>query len=313
MPNRRFHVVFNARSGTSLALGLTSASLVERFSAHGIDATVDDDDDLPLDERIGNAIASGADVIVAAGGDGTVVAVAEAAMKADRTLAILPLGTMNAMARDLGLPLGVDEAIAAMAAGEDHGIDVGEVNGRIFLENVTIGFVTPLTALREQIRGKGIGAWLRFGRRCLERIAEGRRIEVEITTAEGASRIERVRAIVLANGPYGEVPGKIMAREWINDGLLSLYTFHRLSVGDALRIALEMFVGRWKHDESITIEVAREVAIRVKKQKMFVTLDGDVVALDVPLRFSVRPLGLRVLLPAPPTEPDPATALVEGA
>jgi diacylglycerol kinase family enzyme len=303
MPGRRFHVVFNPKSGTSLALGLTCETLAEKFAAHGIDATIDDDDGLPLEERIARAIASDAEVIVAGGGDGTVVAVAEHVIPAKRILAILPLGTMNAQARDLSLPLDLDQAIAAMANGEPHGIDVGEVNGRLFLENVAIGFVTPLAALREQVRGKGFAAWLQFLRHCIVRMGEGRRIAVEVTPAEGTPRIERVRAIVIANGPYGEVPGRIMAREWINDGLLSLYVFRRLGVGDAFRIAFGMLVGRWKNDEAIAIETARSVAIRVKRPSTKVILDGEVVPLEVPLNFSVRPLALQVLLPAPPVEP----------
>jgi diacylglycerol kinase family enzyme len=303
LPQRRFYVVFNAKSGTSASLGLTSAALAEKFAAHGIDATIDDDDELPLEARIVRAVESGAEVIVAGGGDGTVAAVAEAVMAANRILAILPLGTMNAMARDLSLPLDLDQAIAAMVGGEAHGIDVGEVNGRLFLENVAIGFVTPLAALREQVRGKGLGAWLRFLRLCLARIAEGRRIAVEITPEEGAPRIERVRAIVLANGPYGELPGRIMAREWINDGLLSLYTFRRLGIRDALRITFGMLVGRWRHDESIGIEVARSVTIRMKRPNVRVVLDGDVVPFEMPLVFSVKPLALQILLPAPPVEP----------
>ncbi len=305
MADRRYHVVFNPNSGTSLSLGLTAEILAGRLEANGITATIDDDDDQPMEDRVARAIAGDADVIVAAGGDGTVVAVAEAIVGTDKILGILPLGTMNAMARDVSIPLDLDQAVASLATSEVHKVDVGEVNGRIFLENVTIGVMAPLTAVREKIRGKGILAWLSFMGHVVTRLSQGRRIAMEITAEDGRSRIERLRAINVANGPYSEAPGQLLTRAWINDGLLTLYKFKRLTARDAFRLAAEMMIGRWTHDDAIEIETARSVTIRVRKETVAVALDGEVVKLDVPMTFSKRPLALAMLLPVPPADPVP--------
>lgn len=139
MPDRHYHVVLNPNSGTALALGLTGDTLRERFEREGLTATVDADGETPLRDRIAAAIAGDADVVVAAGGDGTITALAEAIIGSGKTLAMLPTGTANLLARDLGIPLDLDQAIAGLRDMVPHNIDVGEVNGRAFLHNVTIG------------------------------------------------------------------------------------------------------------------------------------------------------------------------------
>lgn len=299
MTQRRFHVVFNPRSGTAQALGLTTEDLVSRFNENGIDATIDADDDAPLTERVARAVASDADVIVAAGGDGTAAAVARGVIDTDKTLAVLPLGTMNVLARDLNVPLDLDEAIAVLGAGELRRIDVGELNGSIFLESVAIGVVTPLAAMREAVRGKGFGATLSFIGHCIGRLSQRRRYAVELEDADGGgTRIERVRAIVIANGPYDEEFGHFLSRRSIDSGALSVYVVRRLSFLDAVRLGIEMLAGRWKDDDALDIQTARSVEIRIKPRRMRVVLDGEVEMIETPLRFRIRPLALPVIAPA---------------
>ena len=101
MADRCYHVIFNPNAGTALTTGLTTAALSEIFTSAGLMFAIDDDDDEPLEERIAHAIEGPADVIVAGGGDGTVLAVAEGLIASNKTLAILPLGTLNGLARAL--------------------------------------------------------------------------------------------------------------------------------------------------------------------------------------------------------------------
>src|SRR5690349_10945078 len=105
MGTPRFHIVFNSNAGTALALGLTAEKLLEQFAASGLEATIDADSEISLADRIASALAREADIVVGAGGDGTVTALAEAIAGTEKTLAVLPLGTANLLARDLGIPL----------------------------------------------------------------------------------------------------------------------------------------------------------------------------------------------------------------
>ncbi|MBI4703237.1 MAG: diacylglycerol kinase family lipid kinase, partial [Deltaproteobacteria bacterium] len=88
---------------------------------------------------------------VAAGGDGTVSAVASHLLGSDRTLGILPLGTFNYVAREFGIPLTVEDAIRVIAGGTERIVDVGEVNGRAFLNNAGLGGYVKIVRRRERV------------------------------------------------------------------------------------------------------------------------------------------------------------------
>ena len=120
---RRYFVVLNERAGSIANAVATTDDLLLRFKAAGLEVATAPDD--PLAAQVAAAIDSGADVIVAAGGDGTITAVASALVGTDKALAILPLGTVNLLARDLGIPLDVNAAIAALAAMQPRRIRCG--------------------------------------------------------------------------------------------------------------------------------------------------------------------------------------------
>src|ERR1700710_1115527 len=129
---RRYHVIVNARSGTAMGMDVSPEALRNHFSdsLDEADISIDADIDLPLNERVERAKASDAEIIVAAGGDGTVTAVASAIVDTDKTIAIMPRGTSNTLARDLGVRLDLKQWGAAIEAMEPRQIDVGDVNGR---------------------------------------------------------------------------------------------------------------------------------------------------------------------------------------
>jgi diacylglycerol kinase family enzyme len=110
-----YYVIFNERAGTASAQGLTADALRIMFEDAGLRCHVDARSEIPLDERVADAVAGPADVIVAAGGDGTITALAEALTGSSKSLAILPLGTVNALAKDLNIPLEIRQSVEALA------------------------------------------------------------------------------------------------------------------------------------------------------------------------------------------------------
>lgn len=303
---RRYHVILNTSAGTALAQGITSESLEEAFAAQGLDATIDWRCEDRLEDRIARAKKSGAEVIVAAGGDGTATAIAEAVVGTSQALAVLPLGTANLLARDLGLPLDVKQAVADLGTMVEKKIDVAEVNGRVFLHKTVIGVVPEIAAAREQIRGrKDVGARLGFISYFFRRLSRARRIAVEITPRAGTPRIERVQAIAVANNDYDAGFGRIFTRERLDGGSLSLYLIRHLTVADVFRLVTEMILGTWREDAAIEIENVGAVTLRMKKQAVKAMIDGEVETLQLPLSFKIRPGALTVLVPAP--APAPAT------
>jgi diacylglycerol kinase family enzyme len=250
-----------------------------------------------LADRVAHAVQGTGDVIVAGGGDGTVLAVAEALAGTDKTLGILPLGTMNALARDLALPLDLEGAIVALGNSEPRAIDLAEVNGRPFLHNVIIGLVPSIAVGRELIRGKGLVEKLGFVRFMLRRFARARRIALALRPEGGDVRIERLQTLVVANNSYEQRFGTIMSRRRLDRGSLTVYLIRSLRVPDAVRLAVEMLWGTWQEDEVIEFEQVRSLDVDGKRKRVLATMDGEVLHLDLPLRFGVRPKSLQVLAP----------------
>jgi diacylglycerol kinase family enzyme len=300
MADRRYYVLLNPRSGSALELGLTEARLARMMKEAGHDAVVDGDDQVPLKERIAAALSSPAEIVVAAGGDGTTTAIAEALVDSDKTLAILPLGTANLLARDLSVPLDLKHWLAALGGMETRLIDVGIANGRVFLHKVVIGLVPGIAAGREAIRGRDdMGAWLGFLRYLMRRIWRSRRLAVEIRPDNGPPRIVRVQALAVANNAYEEGFAHFFSRSRLDAGVLTLYILKHLSYGDLLRLLIGQFLGRWRNDAALGIETVKAVTVRSRKSAQNAMLDGEVVTLDVPMQFSVRPRALKVLAPEP--------------
>lgn len=300
MQDRHYHVVLNPNSGGAVALGLTAETLKERFDAAGYAATVDADCDTPLKERIERAVASDADTIVAAGGDGTVTAIAHAILDTTKALAVLPTGTANLLARDLNIPLDLEKAITTLSEMQPRRIDVGEVNDRTFLHNVTIGLIPEIAVAREQIRGRSdLSAKLGFAQFLLRRLTRAKRLAVEIVLDGSQSRAQRVQAVSVANNAYDEGFGHVFSRARLDAGCLNVYTFKHLALGDFVRLTLGMAVGQWRKHEALTIESACKVTLRLKRPSIMTMLDGEVETMDLPLNFRIRPLALTVLAPAP--------------
>ncbi|WP_421950711.1 diacylglycerol/lipid kinase family protein [Pelagibacterium sp.] len=313
MTQRRFYLVLNVNSGTVQALGVTSDTLRAMFAAHGLEVTIDADPDTQLPDRIQKAIDSDADTIIAAGGDGTVTALATAIIHSDKNLAILPLGTANLLARDLGVPLDLDEAVEALRDMEPLAIDVSEVNGTIFLHKAVIGVIPELAAGREYIRGQGVGAKIGFVRYFFRRISRARRLALEIATGDGSTRIERVQAIAVASNPYDEGLGRFFHRDKLDTGLLTIYVLRHLRIGDVFKLAMGMLAGHWRDYDALDISTAHSVTIRSKKPRLQLMIDGEVQSLEAPLQFRIYPRALSVLAPLQAVKQEIADEQSEAA
>jgi diacylglycerol kinase family enzyme len=299
---RRYAVVFNGRAGT--AAGVSTEALVEMARERGLSFTLDDRGDEPLNLRMQQAVASDADVVIAAGGDGTVTAAAEALRGTDKALAILPLGTANLLAHDLGLPLTVDAWLDALPTMVARQIDAGEVNGQLFLHKVVIGTVLETAVAREEIRDRtDPGATVEFVASFVKRLSYAGRFAVEIAPKGGERRVEIVEALAVANNDYDEGIGRFFSRQRLDRGVLTLYVLHHLRLFHALRLAAEMLLGSWRGDRAIDIQHVEAVTIRTRRRVIKAMVDGEVQTQPTPLNFRILPQAITVLAPPPPTAP----------
>ena len=148
-------------SGAGSVEGLDAETLRGMFQAAGVEAGVRFVPGERIDEVAQEAVRSGVEAVVAGGGDGTIRAVAAHLAGGSIPMGVLPMGTLNHFARDLGIPVDLPGAIRTIAEGTVHALDVGEVNGEIFLNNSQLGVYPPVVKVRDREREeKQRGKWL---------------------------------------------------------------------------------------------------------------------------------------------------------
>lgn len=300
----RCFVVINPRSGAGLDHEDFPAKIREWFAAEGVDAVYAREADTGIEAQLAEARDSGAEVVAVVGGDGTIMAGAEAFAGIDTVLAVIPGGTMNVLAHELGLPLTIPEAIRLLSDGEVRDIDVGEVNGRIFIGSSVLGAPSRLARRREGFRGKSTGRsyarLLRAGIRALVRYPA-----VGITIHAGAEHKPiRTRALSVVVNDYAEGFGKVLTRSSLDGGKLVLYALKPITPWGLVGLMVAMVMGRWRHDSRLRRFAVEKVTITAQRKRVRLMNDGETLLVTPPLDYRIRPKALRVLGPRRSVETD---------
>jgi YegS/Rv2252/BmrU family lipid kinase len=297
-PRRRIVAILNQAAGTAPdPAGL--AHLRARFARDGDELELRvAQSGAELAARTATAVASAPDIIVAGGGDGTVSCVAGALVGTDIALGVLPIGTLNHFAKDLRIPLELDAAIETVLTGEVHTVDVGEVNGRRFVNNSSLGLYPKIVNDRvRQQRRLGIGKWPAFARACIAAFKRfpflGVRLEVD-----GRHRRFRTPLVFIGNNAYRMDGFNIGGRDLLDAGCLSLYVVQRAGRLRLLQLALRALFGRLRQARDFEATIAQEIVVESKRHRLHVSADGEVVTLKPPLHYRVLPRALRVIRPA---------------
>jgi len=250
-------------------------------------------------EAVKKAVACGAKLIVAAGGDGTVSAAAGALAGSEARLGILALGTLNHFARDLGIPAKLEEAARLLANGREDRVDVAEVNGRTFVNTSAIG-VYPLMVSDRQSQERRLGRTKRLAMavasaRVLARFSRHR---LRLTCGGRSEAVETPLLFVGNNRYRLEMPGA-GTRERIDKGELDVLVLRRNSRLGFLVAAARAAVGKRRPSDVLRIDGVDELVVDSDRPSLRVSLDGETEALAPPLRYRIRPKALRVIVPSP--------------
>ena len=249
-------------------------------------------------EAARRAVRDKARLIVAGGGDGTINAVASVMVDSGVPFGVLPLGTLNHFAKDVGIPLALPDAVRNLATGRPVPVDVGEVNGRIFLNNSGLGLYPDIVHDREKQqrrlgRGKWLAAlWAGFG--ALRRYPF---LSIRLTV-DGERLARRTPFIFIGNNAYTMQGLAIGERERLDAGVLSLYVAQHPTRFGLLRFAFDALRGRLGQERDFDVLHAAELDIETRRRRLRVATDGEVTVMDAPLRYRVRPGALTVLAPA---------------
>ncbi|SEP47778.1 Diacylglycerol kinase family enzyme [Methylobacterium sp. ap11] len=297
-PARRIVLVANVAAGSLVDGGLTPEALRKRLEAAGLDVMAEPHPDASLPERLDAAAElPGIDAVAVAGGDGTLACAAQALTGKQVPLGILPLGTMNLLAKDLGLPLDLDAAVRVLATGTVRAIDAGEVNGHVFLINSVLGLPARMARHREAKRGRmGVLDVVRMGAGLLRHLGRYPRDRAVLTLA-GESRRVRFRTLAVVCGDYREGLGQVLSRAGVDGGHLTLYLVETLSAARLVRLGLGFAVGEWRRLPDLERHETDALTLDARKA-LRVMNDGEVVLIAPPLHYRLRASALRVLVPA---------------
>src|SRR3954470_9904767 len=148
------------------------------------------------------AVDDGCGVLMPGGGDGTINCGAAAVVGRNIALGVLPLGTLNHFAKDLGIPLELDDAARVVLAGVECKVDVGEVNGRIFLNNSSLGVYPAIVRLRERYQTTVRGKWLAALWAALTVMRRDPFMAVRIVVEDDRKVVRRTPLVLVANNEY---------------------------------------------------------------------------------------------------------------
>jgi len=286
-------VIYNPNSGKSNDLDEIKAA----FAHHSMQPTY-----LPVTSKLlhrhvkAEAAKRGA-IVVAAGGDGTVSTVAGLVRGTNIKFGIIPCGTLNHFAKDVGLPLKITDAVRVILAGKTKPLDAAQVNKHVFVNNASIGLYPLSLRHRAQVDGQ-IGKWPAAILGTLRVLTRPRRYHVELTL-DGKKITRRTPFVFIGNNQYKLNKPPFVRRDTIQNGTLGVYIIKANSAfGVVCMFAQTLFTRKRKTAEFETYQVS-ELKIATKKHRtLHVAYDGEVAQMHTPLRYKSLPKALRVIVSA---------------
>lgn len=241
---------------------------------------------------------SAEETIVAAGGDGTISSVAAELVDTGKTLGVLPIGTLNHFAKDLRIPLELEEAVRTTISGRVISVDAAEVNGRVFINNSSLGIYPHIVANREaQQEQLARGKWPAFLWATMRALRRFPFMNLQITI-DNEQLVRRTAFLFVGNNEYEIAGFNLGARSCLDGGNLGLYLTHRTGRWGLFRLALHALFGKVDQAKDFDAYCVQEATIESRRPRLLVARDGEVEWMDTPLHYRTRRNALRVLVPS---------------
>lgn len=289
-------VLLNAGAGS--AKGDVADVVRRRFAQRGVPADVrvigSGEDPRRAAAR---AAAERPQAIVAGGGDGTLNAVAEAVVGRSIAFGVLPLGTLNHFAKDLRIPLELEAAVDVACGGRTQDVDVGRVNGRVFLNNSSLGLYPQAVREREQLTERlGHAKWPAYAWAAMSVVRRFPFVDARIVV-DGEERFYRTPLVFVGNNSYELDAMNLGGRQCLDAGHLWVHVVKRTTRWGLVLLAARALVGRLQEAEDFVTFCVTDLTVRTHRPSIMVATDGEVARLDTPLQYEVQPRALRVLVP----------------
>jgi YegS/Rv2252/BmrU family lipid kinase len=236
-------------------------------------------------------------LVVVGGGDGTISAAASALIGTDTALGILPLGTLNHFARDLGIPPEIDKAAELIARRPVRRVDVAEMNGRIFINNSAVGLY-PLMVLDRDLQRNKLGRSKRLAMivASLRTLARFNHQRLTLTVNDQQAQVD-TPLLFVGNNEYRIDLGAPGQRESIDEGELSVFVMRKKTRRGFVAASVRALFGRARNDDMVKLDNVQRLRVESRRGALAVSLDGEVVRETPPLDYRIRKKALRVIAP----------------
>jgi YegS/Rv2252/BmrU family lipid kinase len=291
------HVLLNRGGGSVARDPEIPDKVADALAKAGIDAEIELVSGGDCAVRCHAAAERGDPLLIVGGGDGTVSAAASALADTKTLLGILPLGTLNHFARDLGLPLELGEAAQLIARGEERRVDVAEMNDRLFINNSAIGLY-PLMVIDRDVQRMRLGRSkpLAAALASLRTLARFDHQRLTLTVNDQKAQVD-TPLLFVGNNDYRVDIGAPGRRENLDDGQLFVLVMRKKTRRGLIGASIRALLGRSRTDDMITIDGVERLRVSSQRHQLAVSLDGEVVRATPPLDYKIRKQALRVAAP----------------
>jgi diacylglycerol kinase family enzyme len=300
---RRVVALMNAGAGAfSRALAKdVESTLRASFAFNGVEADISFVDGEGLHDAVERALIRAErgeiDAIVVGGGDGSMRTAASVLAGTGVPLGAVPLGTLNHFAKDLGIPLQVEEVAATIAAGRTRVVDLAEVNGETFINNSSIGIYPYMVIDRKRRKARRkLAKWMVMVRAFFRMMRHFPRRRLRIS-AEGFARPYRTPCLFVGNNEYGMELFTVRRRHRLDSGKLWFYVVKPREPLEFFWMVCRLCFGRMDQARDLDTFQLAEAEISAKTSRLPVALDGEVRIMHTPLHYRSRPGALRIIIP----------------
>lgn len=251
-----------------------------------------------IGDEVRRAVQEGWRTIAAAGGDGTICAVASALMGTGCRLGVIPLGTFNYFARGYGLPEDVAEAVRVLCEGVPRPLDIGTVNDTVFLNNASLGAYSRILESRERIYARWGRSRIAAYWSVLVALSRFRnRLTVRITV-DGEAQKLKTPMIFVANNTYQLELFNLEGSELLREGKLVAMVAPDVGRWGLIAFSIRLALGGARAGSDFRLLAGREITVETRRKRAIVARDGERERMQAPFRFVLRPAALELIVPA---------------
>ena len=254
--------------------------------AHGLDCV----------SLIRDRMREGIRLFVAAGGDGTINSVIQPLIHTDAILGVIPAGTYNHFAKDLGIPLSWREALEVVVSGATRPIDTARINERFFVNNISMGLYPELVARREE-KGRDYPRWKARLYAAFGTLQKFPHVAVTLDS-EHHQEVIRTHVLMISNNSYDLSRLGIEApRLALEEGRLSVYWLPHMPRLALTRFVAHYLAGRVREAPGFRSFRTSRIKVDSSKHHLHIGVDGEVVTMATPLLITIAPQSLSVKVP----------------